>query len=73
VENRCELDVIDNGPGFAAEQLDDPGNSIHWLRSGVRRQQGELRLEPRSEGRTTVRLTLPLESEHSRPRRGDRH
>ncbi|MBL7490362.1 hypothetical protein I6A60_11395 [Frankia sp. AgB1.9] len=70
--NLCTLVVVDDGPGFAAEQFEDAANSIHWLRHRVRDHQGDLRLLPRSADRTTVRLTLPLELDRSQTQRGDR-
>ena len=55
----AHLDVVDNGPGFAADVLDDAANSLNGLRSTVRRQGGELSYIPVQAG-SHLRMSLPI-------------
>jgi hypothetical protein len=57
--DKAILDVIDDGPGFASELLDDQSTSLHRLWQAASDQAGELsRLQTR-EG-SHMRLSLPL-------------
>ncbi|RSM42684.1 ATP-binding protein [Amycolatopsis balhimycina DSM 5908] len=53
------VEVVDNGPGFAAAVLDDPAKSLHRLRADARRLGGDLERYT-DDGETGMRLSLPL-------------
>lgn len=53
------VEIIDNGPGFAAAVLDDPAKSLHRLREDARRLGGDL-AQFTEHGETGMRLSLPL-------------
>lgn len=55
-----ELEVEDNGGGFDAAVLDDAATSLHSLRVDARWLGGDLTMD-RTDGRTMMRLTVPLQ------------
>jgi hypothetical protein len=58
-EGGAVLDVVDDGPGFPTELIDNPVVGLHRLRDDVRRLGGDLvRIEELPHG-SRMRLTLP--------------
>lgn len=76
VELEVRIEIADNGPGFAAANIEDSlapffttkadglGMGLAISRSLLERYRGELRAENRSEGGARVVLTIPLLAWH---------
>lgn len=68
VEIKCDpsggqlrLEILDNGPGFPAEFLEDSGRSLYRLRHDARLLGGDLAMRPPENGTGAVlALTVPL-------------
>jgi signal transduction histidine kinase len=59
VEPNIVLEVIDDGPGFDDEVLDDPGRSLHRLREAARALHGDLTKQAGLEQGSHLVLTVP--------------
>ncbi|GAA3738151.1 ATP-binding protein [Salinactinospora qingdaonensis] len=67
-EGWVRLEIVDDGPGFAATVLDDESTSLHRLRRAARELGGDLTHTPPATGGAGLTLELPLRSRHRRRR-----
>jgi signal transduction histidine kinase len=59
VPDELVLQVLDDGPGFDADMLNDPGRSLGLLRRSARELGGDLVMRPRAPRGSHLILTLP--------------